>query len=154
MLRYQALNFFPHTSRSKLLFELSQLEGRRPCHGLGVRELWICYLLCGLRQVTLFISCLPGEMTISIPTLLDLALKELVAQLCLTPCDAMDCSPPGSSVCPWDSPGKNTGVSSNSLLQGIFQTHRSNPGLLRCRQVLYHPSHKGRKDLMDLGEHK
>ena len=40
-----------------------------------------------------------------------------VAQLCLTPCDPMDCSPPGSSV-HGNSPGKNTGVGSHSLLQG------------------------------------
>ena len=33
----------------------------------------------------------------------------LVAQLCLTLCNPMDCSPPGSSV-HGDSPGKNTGV--------------------------------------------
>ena len=33
----------------------------------------------------------------------------LVAQSCLTLCDPMDCSPPGSSV-HGDSPGKNTGV--------------------------------------------
>ena len=32
--------------------------------------------------------------------------------------------------CPWDSPGKNTGVSYHSLLQGIFPTQGSNPGLL------------------------
>ena len=30
---------------------------------------------------------------------------------------------------PWDSPGKNTGVGSYSLLQGIFPTQGSNPGL-------------------------
>ena len=41
-----------------------------------------------------------------------------VAQLCLTLCKPMDCGLPGS--CPWDSPGKNTGVDSHSLLQGIF----------------------------------
>ena len=35
--------------------------------------------------------------------------------------DPMDCSPPGSSV-HGDSPGKNTGVGSHSLLQGIFLT--------------------------------
>ena len=35
----------------------------------------------------------------------------LVAQLCLTPCDSMDCNPAGSSV-HGDSPGKNTGVGS------------------------------------------
>ena len=33
----------------------------------------------------------------------------LVAQSCLTLCDPMDCSPPGSSV-HGDFPGKNTGV--------------------------------------------
>ena len=100
-----------------------------------------CSLLCGLRQVTLFLSCLPGEMRISVLTLLDLVLKALVAQLCPTPFDPMDCGPPGSSVCSWDSPGKDTGVSRNSLLQGIFQTHGSSPGLLHCRRILYHLSH-------------
>ena len=40
-------------------------------------------------------------------------------QSCLTLCDAMDCSPPGSSI-HRDSPGKNTGVSCHALLQGIF----------------------------------
>ena len=29
------------------------------------------------------------------------------------------------------------------LLQGIFPTQRSNPGLLHCRQILYHLSHEG-----------
>ena len=29
-------------------------------------------------------------------------------------------------VCPWASPGKNTGVGSHSLLQGIFPTQGSN----------------------------
>ena len=36
----------------------------------------------------------------------------------------MDCSPPGSSV-RGNFPGQNIGVGSHSLLQGIFQTHRS-----------------------------
>ena len=42
----------------------------------------------------------------------------------------------------WNSPGQSTGVSSLSLLQGIFPTHWSNPGLLHCRQILYQLSHK------------
>ena len=45
--------------------------------------------------------------------------KVLVAQSCPTLCDPMACSPP-RRFCPWDSPGKNTGVGSHSLLQGIF----------------------------------
>ena len=31
----------------------------------------------------------------------------------------------------------------HSLLQGIFLTQGSNPGLLHCRQILYHLSHQG-----------
>ena len=44
---------------------------------------------------------------------------------------------------PWDSPGKDTGVGCHFLLQGIFPTQGSNPGLLHCRQTLYHLSHQG-----------
>ena len=43
--------------------------------------------------------------------------------------------------CPWDSVGKNTGVSCHALLQGSFLTPGWNPHLLcllHCRQVLYH----------------
>ena len=40
-------------------------------------------------------------------------MKVSVAQSYLTVCNPMDCS-----LCPWDSPGKNTGVGSHSLLQG------------------------------------
>ena len=53
----------------------------------------------------------------------------------------MDCSPPGSSV-HGDSPGKNTGVDSHALLQGIFPTQGLNPGLLHCRWILYCLSHQ------------
>ena len=44
---------------------------------------------------------------------------------------------------PWNSPGQNTGVGSLSLLQGIFPTQGSNPGLQHCRQILYQLSYKG-----------
>ena len=40
-------------------------------------------------------------------------------------------------LCPWDSPGKNTGVGCHFLLQGIFPNQDSNLGLLHCRQVFY-----------------
>ena len=43
----------------------------------------------------------------------------------------------------WNSPGKNTGVGSLSLLQGIFPTQGSNPGLPHYRRILYQLSHKG-----------
>ena len=50
---------------------------------------------------------------------------------------SMDCS------LPWNSPGKNTGVGSHSLRQGIFPTQGSKLGLLLCRQILYHLIHWG-----------
>ena len=42
-----------------------------------------------------------------------------------------------------DSPGQNTGVGSLSLLQGLFPTQGSNPGLLHCRRIIYQLSPKG-----------
>ena len=44
---------------------------------------------------------------------------------------------PASLLCPWDSPGTNTGVGCHALLQGIFLTQGSNPNLLNLlhRQV-------------------
>ena len=44
---------------------------------------------------------------------------------------------------PWNSPGQDTGVSSLSLLQAIFPTQVSNPGLPHCRQILFQLSHQG-----------
>ena len=44
---------------------------------------------------------------------------------------------------PWNSPGQNTGVGSHSVLQGIFPTQGSNPGLPHCMQILYQLSHQG-----------
>ena len=40
---------------------------------------------------------------------------------------------PWTIYSPWNSPGHNTGVGGRSLLQGIFLTQGSNPGLLHCR---------------------
>ena len=54
------------------------------------------------------------------------ATEAKLLQSCLTLCDAMGCSPPGSSV-----RGENTGVGCHAPLQGIFPTQGSNPHLLR-----------------------
>ena len=66
-------------------------------------------------------------------------------QSCPTLCDPMGCSMPGS-ICPWDSPGKNTGVCCYYLLQGIFPTQDWNPAsYVSCtgRCVLYHYGYLG-----------
>ena len=66
----------------------------------------------------------------------------LVTKLCLTLCDPVDCSPPVFSV---------LGILQARIVKwgaipfsrGIFLAHRSNPGLLHCRQILYCMSHLG-----------
>ena len=65
----------------------------------------------------------------------------LVAKSCLT------FATPGLKAarlhCLWDSSGKNTGVGCHFLLQRIFLTIGTKPGLLHCRQILYRLSYEG-----------
>ena len=61
----------------------------------------------------------------------------LVAQWCLTLCDSMDYSPPGSSVYRI-SQARALEWGCHFLLQGIFLTQGSNTGLLHCGQILSH----------------
>ena len=56
--------------------------------------------------------------------------SECESHSCLTLYDPM--------VCPWNSPGQNTGVGCRALLQRIFPTQGLNQGLLYCRWILYH----------------
>ena len=62
-----------------------------------------------------------------------------VAQSCLTLCNPS-----------WNSPGKNAGVGSCSLLQEIFPTQELNPGLLHHRRILYQLSYRGRPGFTEL----
>ena len=48
---------------------------------------------------------------------------------------------PARLLCPWNSPGKDTGVGCHSLLR-IFPTQGPNLGLLHCRWILYCLSHQ------------
>ena len=56
------------------------------------------------------------------------------------------CNPilgPTRRLYPWNSPGKNIEVDCQALLQGIFSTQASKPGLPHCRQILYCLSYQG-----------
>ena len=64
------------------------------------------------------------------------------SEVCPALCDSKHGSPPGSSVY-GDSLGKNTGVGSHALLQGIFPTQGSNLGFLHWGWMLYQLSHQG-----------
>ena len=50
---------------------------------------------------------------------------------------------PARFLSPWNFPGKNTGLGTCFLLQGIFPTQGSNLSLPHCRQILYHLRHQG-----------
>ena len=56
---------------------------------------------------------------------------------------------PHKPYSPWNSPGQNTGAGSLSLLQGIFPTQGSNPGLPHCGWILYLLSHKGSPRILE-----
>ena len=50
---------------------------------------------------------------------------------------------PRGLLCPWNSPGKNSGEGGHSLLQGLFPTQGLNPSLMHGRHLLYHLSQQG-----------
>ena len=70
----------------------------------------------------------------------------LDAELWPTLCKPMDCGPPGSSV---------HGILQERILEwgaicfsrGSSLTQGSNPGLLHCRQIIYHLSYQGTKSV-------
>ena len=57
---------------------------------------------------------------------------------------------PHGPYSPWNSPGQKIGVNL-SLLQGIFPTQGSNPGVPHYRQVPYHLSHQGSPRILSGG---
>ena len=56
---------------------------------------------------------------------------------------------PHGPYSPWNSLGQNTIVGSLALLQEIFPSQGSNPGLPHCRRILYQPSHKGSPRILE-----
>ena len=93
----------------------------------GQRSL-VCYSSWGHKE---------SDTTEQLSTCSKHLMKVKVTQSFSTLCD------PHGLYSPWNSPGKNTGVGSRSLLQDIFLTQGSNPGLPHCRRILYQLSHKG-----------
>ena len=73
----------------------------------------------------------------------------VVAQLCPALWDRLDCSLT-RLLCPWNFPGKNTGVGCHFLLQGVFLTQGLNSHLLHCRQILYSLNNWGSPILFDM----
>ena len=100
---------------------------------------------CSVTYVFKLNSCL----------LLPQSLTMKATQSCLTLCNPMDYTVHGilqirmDLYSPWNSPDQNTEMDSLSLLQGIFPTQGSNPGLLLTRWILYQLSRKGSPRIME-----
>ena len=88
---------------------------------------------------------LKGHMEKSRLTDKDLLILTVKVESCSVVSDSLR---PHELYSPWNSPGQNTGVSSLSLLQRIFSTQGSNPGLPHCRWILYQLSYKGSPNLL------
>ena len=68
--------------------------------------------------------------------------KMLVAQLCLTLCNPIDCGLSGQTFLSMEF-SRLEWVAGHSLIQEIFLTQGLNLGILCCRQILYYQSHQG-----------
>ena len=91
-------------------------------------------------------SCCQAQCLLNVLIFNYIVMKVKVAQPCPTP------RPHGLYI-PWNSPGQNTGVGSLSLLQGIFPSQGSNPGLPHCRQILSQLNHREALQTTNLGRY-
>ena len=98
----------------------------------------------------LFINeCLIWILLLALVIFFESEMKVLVTQFYPTLCNPMNCSQASPSMGfsrqeYWVAISfSNTGVGGHALLQGIFPTQGSNPGLPHRRWILYHFSHQG-----------
>ena len=87
---------------------------------------------------------MPCLISLSVATLIPLSFQVSESRSVMS-----DSLQPHRLYSPWNSPGHNARVGSLSLLQGIFPTQGSNPGLLHYRRILYQLSHKGSPRILE-----
>jgi len=94
-------------------------------------------------------ECLIWILLLALIIFFESEMKVLVTQFYPTLCNPMNCSQASPSMGfsrqeYWVAISfSNTGVGGHALLQGIFPTQGSNPGLPHHRWILYHFSHQG-----------
>ena len=91
---------------------LPQLENSSPDTSVTAQFHWssICFFTCKNRG---FCCTVPGVYT---------HINVCMSVCCVASVVSYSLRPYASVLCPWDSPGKNTGVGCLALLQGIFLT--------------------------------
>ena len=97
-----------------LIIVLSKIVALEMCYTANMFNWWTPWAL----TQCLFIKHFPKEI--------------LITSRCVGVSDSLQIHwlQPARLLCPWDFPGKNTGVGCHFLLQGIFLTQESNPCLL------------------------
>ena len=126
---HNLLHNYPVTARLENTGHLRQCRGCRWGRGKPWVLTWDHCIFRRKRKIKhpgLTASCMASEVAQSFPTL----------------CNPMDSSLPQASLSMGFS-RQEAGVGCHFLLQGIFPTQGSNPGLSHCRQTLYHLSHQG-----------
>ena len=94
------------------------------------------------QQISMLILCVTEIFVYAKELSINTKVKVLVAQLCPTLLDPMECGPPGSS---------DDGILQARILEwvampffrGIFLPQGLNPGLPHCGQILYHMNYLG-----------
>ena len=76
-------------------------------------------------------------------TMMYLSLVKSESVSCSVLSDSLRPHEPSRLLRPRNFLGKNNGVDSHSILQGMFPTQGLNLGLLHCRQIFYYLSHQG-----------
>ena len=93
----------------------------------NILEQWLSFLcLLGQRNIRILIYTTQGNVYFTYYCLANhpktwhcVCSMLVIHMLCLILCNPMDYKPT-RLLCPWNSPGKNTGAGSHSILQGIF----------------------------------
>ena len=122
----------------------------------GYLSMWVSYLLCGITLISVYISLWSLSTWIGLPDRGSSSSKKFLPFLeWKVKNESESCSVISNSLqphelySPWNSPDQNAGVGSLSLLQVIFPIQRLKPGLLHCRWILYHLSHKGSPRILE-----
>ena len=122
------LEFYLETLGKKQLPSSSKWLAESISCGVGT-ELYLCRMLLELLS----------DSSLYFSSYSSLHLQANETESCSVVSDSLQ---PHGLYIPWNSPGQNTGVGSLSLLQGIFPTQGSNPGLLHCGLIIYQLSHQ------------
>ena len=119
---------------------------------LNKEKLIICIMVLAYRQDIMFLITLNSwrwfnDKMVQTYLLIKIQYTTLYTDYCLHSCSCLATKlcltlwwphglQPAMLLCPWNSPGKNTGC--HFLFQGIFLTQGLNPHLRHCRWILYH----------------